>query len=45
MQASNDGDFHRIVLGTLVMSGFVVVVNRVLWRPLYSYAERKFRLT
>ncbi len=45
MQASNDGDFHRIVLGTLVMSGFVVVVNRVLWRPLYNYAERKFRLT
>ena len=23
---------------------FVVVVNRVFWRPLYQYAERKFRL-
>jgi NitT/TauT family transport system permease protein len=38
------GDFHRIVLGIAVMSLFVVVVNRVFWRPLYFYAERKFRL-
>jgi ABC-type anion transport system duplicated permease subunit len=26
------------------MSLFVVVINRVFWRPLYLYAERKFRL-
>ena len=39
------GDFHHVVLGTAVMSFFVVVVNRMLWRPLYWYAERKFRLT
>jgi len=38
------GDFHRIVLGIAVMSLYVVVINRVLWRPLYLYAERKFRL-
>jgi NitT/TauT family transport system permease protein len=38
------GDFHRIVLGIAVMSLFVVVVNRTFWRPLYRYAERKFRL-
>ncbi len=38
------GDFHRIVLGIAVMSLFVVVVNRMFWRPLYRYAERKFRL-
>src|ERR1700720_3409150 len=38
------GDFHRIVLGIAVMSFFVVVINRVFWRPLYLYAERKFRL-
>jgi NitT/TauT family transport system permease protein len=38
------GDFHRIVLGIAVMSLFVVVINRVFWRPLYYYAERKFRL-
>jgi NitT/TauT family transport system permease protein len=38
------GDFHRIVLGIAVMSLYVVVINRLLWRPLYLYAERKFRL-
>ncbi|HWY64424.1 MAG TPA: ABC transporter permease subunit [Rhizomicrobium sp.] len=43
--AVNAGDFHHVLLGTIVMSFFVVVVNRILWRPLYWYAERKFRLT
>jgi NitT/TauT family transport system permease protein len=38
------GDFHRIVLGIIIMSLYVVVVNRMFWRPLYFYAERKFRL-
>jgi len=38
------GDFHRIVLGIAVMSLFVVVINRIFWRPLYLYAERKFRM-
>ena len=42
--ATAHGDFHRIVLGIVVMSSFVVVVNRLFWRPLYWYAERKFRL-
>jgi NitT/TauT family transport system permease protein len=39
------GDFRHVLLGTIVMSFFVVVVNRLLWRPLYWYAERKYRLT
>jgi NitT/TauT family transport system permease protein len=43
--ATASGDFRRVVLGIAVMSFFVVVVNRILWRPLYWYAERKFRLT
>jgi NitT/TauT family transport system permease protein len=43
-QQTDAGDFHRIVLGIAVMSLFVVVINRVFWRPLYTYAERKFRL-
>jgi NitT/TauT family transport system permease protein len=43
-QQTEAGDFHRIVLGIAVMSLFVVVINRVFWRPLYRYAERKFRL-
>ena len=43
-QQTDAGDFHRIVLGIVVMSLFVVVINRLFWRPLYFYAERKFRL-
>jgi NitT/TauT family transport system permease protein len=43
-QATTAGDFHQIVLGIAVMSLFVVVINRTLWRPLYWYAERRFRL-
>ena len=43
-QATEAGDFSRIVLGIVVMSLYVVIVNRAFWRPLYWYAERKFRL-
>jgi NitT/TauT family transport system permease protein len=39
------GDFRHVVLGTAVMSFFVVVLNRIIWRPLYWLAERKYRLT
>jgi NitT/TauT family transport system permease protein len=38
-------NFHQIVLGVGVMSMFVVVINRLFWRPLYYYAERKYRMT
>ena len=38
-------NFHQIVLGVAVMSLFVVIINRLFWRPLYYYAERKYRLT
>ncbi len=43
-EATEAGDYPRIVLGIAVMSLYVVIVNRVFWRPLYWYAERKFRL-
>jgi NitT/TauT family transport system permease protein len=39
--ATSAGDFHRIVLGVMVMSAFVVTFNRILWRPLYAYASRR----
>ena len=42
--ATAAGDFHRIVLGIATMSAFVIVINRVLWRPLYDFGERRFRL-
>ncbi|NJD33162.1 MAG: ABC transporter permease subunit [Gammaproteobacteria bacterium] len=44
-EATTAGDFHRIVLGIAVMAGFVIGVNRFLWRPLYALAERKYRMT
>jgi len=44
-EATAAGDFHRIVLGIGTMSLFVVIINRLFWRPLYYYAERKYRLT
>jgi NitT/TauT family transport system permease protein len=43
-EQTDAGNFHHIVLGIAIMSLFVVVINRVFWRPLYHYAERKFRL-
>jgi NitT/TauT family transport system permease protein len=43
-EQTDRGDFHRIVLGIAVMSFYVVLLNRAFWRPLYFYAERKFRL-
>ena len=43
-QATEAGDLPRIVLGIAVMSLYVVVINRLFWRPLYWYAERKFKL-
>ncbi len=41
--ATTAGDFHRVVLGVGVMSVFVVVVNRLLWRRLYVLADRRLR--
>jgi NitT/TauT family transport system permease protein len=38
------GDYPRIALGIAVMSVLVVATNRLPWRPLYAYAERRTRL-
>ena len=43
--ATSAGDFPRTVLGIAVMALFVVVLNRLFWRPLYARAERKFRVS
>src|SRR5262249_47715754 len=43
-QATEKGDHPRVVLGIVVMSIFVVVFNRLVWRPLYRVSERRFRL-
>ena len=38
------GNYPKIVLGIAVMSLFVTLFNRFLWRPLYAYAEDRLRL-
>ena len=43
-QMTAAGDYPRIVLGIAVMSLFVTLFNRLLWRPLYRYAENRLRL-
>ena len=42
--ATEAGDYLRIALGVIVMAAFVSLLNRVLWRPLYALAERRYRL-
>ena len=43
-EATERGDMARVVLGVVVMSGFVLLFNRLLWRPLYAYSERHLKL-
>ncbi|WP_028218172.1 ABC transporter permease [Paraburkholderia oxyphila] len=43
-QTTAAGDFPKIILGIAVMSLFVTLFNRTLWRPLYAYAESRLRL-
>jgi NitT/TauT family transport system permease protein len=43
-QATDKGDFPKVVLGVAMMSLFVTVLNRLFWRRLYAYAERRLRL-
>ena len=43
-EATGKGDFPRIVLGVAVMSIVVTLFNRLFWRRLYGYAERRLRL-
>jgi NitT/TauT family transport system permease protein len=43
-EATETGDFPRVVLGIAVMCILVTLFNRLLWRPLYAFGERRLRL-
>ena len=43
-RATESGDYRRILLGIAVMCVFVILCNRLLWRPLYLFAERRLTL-
>jgi NitT/TauT family transport system permease protein len=42
--ATQKGDMDRVVLGIVVMIVYVIGLNRLLWRPLFALAERKYRM-
>jgi NitT/TauT family transport system permease protein len=42
--ATTNGDHARVALGIAVMSAFVIGFNRLVWRPMYVFAERRLRL-
>ena len=42
--ATDAGNFSLLLLSTVVMATLVVSVNRLVWRPLYRVAERRYRL-
>jgi NitT/TauT family transport system permease protein len=42
--ATEAGDFPRVILGIVIMCILVTVFNRLLWRPLYAFGERRLRL-
>ncbi|WP_025598966.1 ABC transporter permease [Burkholderia sp. WSM2230] len=43
-QSTAAGDYPKIIVGIAVMSLFVTLFNRLLWRPMYAYAEARLRL-
>jgi NitT/TauT family transport system permease protein len=43
-RATAAGDVPRVVLGVAVMAVFVTLLNRLLWRPLQVFAERRLSL-
>ncbi|MDP9051811.1 MAG: ABC transporter permease subunit [Acidobacteriota bacterium] len=43
-QATAEGQFPIILLGTILISLMVVTTNRLLWRRLYRLAETRYRL-
>ena len=42
--ATEAGDFPRVVLGIATMCVLVTLFNRLLWRRLYAFGERRLRL-
>ncbi|HLK61124.1 MAG TPA: ABC transporter permease subunit [Chthonomonadaceae bacterium] len=43
-QATEAGHWPQIIVGIAIMSLYVVLLNRFVWRPLYGLAETRYRL-
>ena len=44
-RATADGNVPQVALGIGVMSLFVLGFNRLVWRPLYAFGERRLSLS
>ena len=42
--AANDGNYPKLLAGTLLMAIFVVILNRLIWKRMYALAERRYTL-
>jgi len=42
--ATDSGQFHILLLATVIMALMVVTINRLVWRPLYRLAETRYKL-
>jgi NitT/TauT family transport system permease protein len=38
------GDFPRLALGICIMTIYVLIINRIIWRPLYNLARERYQL-
>jgi NitT/TauT family transport system permease protein len=43
-KATTTNDFPRIIIGISIMSLYVIVLNNLIWHPLYNLAEKKSQL-
>ena len=43
-EATVKGDTARVLLGMVVMAGFVLSFNRLVWRPMYAYSSKRLRM-
>jgi NitT/TauT family transport system permease protein len=43
-KSTDAGDFPRVALGMATMSVFVLVMNHLVWRPLYNLAQSRYKL-
>jgi NitT/TauT family transport system permease protein len=41
---TSEGDFPKIALGIAVMCLYVLVLNRLVWQPLYNLAQKRYQL-
>ena len=41
---TKEGDFPRVALGIGIMCLYVLIFNRLIWRPLYVFAQTRFEI-